>query len=256
MLKKNLLALAAASVVFVTNSFAANFADEVVAYNSGVGYVPRFTNAFTVLGAPSQINLYGDAVDFFDPPYGTNQILSIGEGGSLTVRFDTPVLNLPKNKFGIDFIIFGNSGFIITNDFDFNTYDWIGTPATDGSLFGQNFGETQVSVSRDGVNFYTLNPSLAPTVDFLFPTDGDGDPHTPVYPSLTQNDFAGLTAEQMHALYHGSAGGAGYDISWAQDGNGKNVFLPEIRYVRVDVLSGKVEIDAFSAVCTPPGLRR
>ena len=167
------------------------------------------------------------------------------------MKFHTPILNHPKNQFGLDFIIFGNTGFIITNDFDFATFDWIGIPATDGSLFAQNFGETRVSVSRDGAQFFQLNPALAPTVDHLFPTDGAGDFQTPVDPSLTQADFAGATPNQISALYHGSAGGAAYDISWAQDANGHNVFLPEIRFIRVDVLSDKSEIDGFAAIAGP-----
>jgi hypothetical protein len=67
----------------------------------------------------------------------------------------------------------------------------------------------------------------------------------PVDPTLTQEDFAGLTLAQMRALYHGSAGGAAYDISWARDSRGRRVFLPFVRFVRVDVVSGKSEIDAF-----------
>ena len=55
----------------------------------------------------------------------------------------------------------------------------------------------------------------------------------------------------IRSLYNGSGGGTGYDISWAQDGGGQSVFLPSISFVRVDVLSGKSEIDAISAVPEP-----
>jgi hypothetical protein len=252
MKKIQLLMLAFAGFV-ITSRAADGFADSVVSYDPGTGYVAGFTNVSAVLDEPSRINPFGEATDVFDPPYGTNQILSIGAGGSLTVKFKTPVLNHPNNPFGIDFIIYGNSGFIITNDFDFTTFDWIGTPATDGSLFGENDGQTRVSVSRDGKEFYVLNPALAPTVDGLFPTDGSGDFHTPVDPTLTAEDFSGLTADGIQVLYNGSGGGTGYDISWAQDSQGKCVRLPEIRYIRVEVLSGHSEVDGFSAVFVPPG---
>ena len=241
-----LSSLAAASFVFTAH--AAEFADSVVRYDPGAGFAARFTHPDVALGEPSRVNPFGEATDPFDPPYGTNQIVSIGAGGSLVVRFHTPILNHPHNLHGYDFLIFGNSGFIITNDFDLATFNWIGAPATDGSIFGQNTGVTRVSVSRDGANFYQLDPASAPALDTLFPTDGGGDAHRPPLPGLTQGDFAGATLDDMRTLYHGSAGGAAYDISWAQDANGHRVFLPNIRFVRLDVLSGKVEIDAFSAV--------
>jgi hypothetical protein len=249
MKKIQLLMLALASFV-VTSRAADGFADSVVSYDPGTGYVAGFTNVSAVLGAPSTNNPYGEATDVFDPPYGTDQIVSIGAGGSLTVEFKKPVLHHPHNPSGIDFIIFGNTGFIITNDFDAN-FNWIGTPATDGSTFGENDGGTRVSVSRDGKEFYVLNPALAPTVDGLYPTDGSGDFHKAVDPTLTQADFSGLTAGGIQALYNGSGGGTGYDMSWAQDSKGRCVKLQEIRFIRVEVLSGHSEVDAFSAVFNP-----
>src|SRR6266404_3476460 len=234
----------------------AQYADTVVSYVTGVGFSPGYTNPAWALGEPSRITTgtFGGPVDPFDPPYLASQLVSIGAGGSLTVKFSRPVLNHPRNRFGIDFIIFGNSGFIITNAFDPNTFDWIGTPATEGSLFGENAGASRVSVSRDGVVFYQLNSNLAPPVDNLVPTDGSGDFHLPADPSLTQIDFVGLTLEGIRALYYGSAGGAGYDISLAQDAEGQRVMLSEINYVRVEILSGKAEVDGFAAVFLPPGV--
>ena len=236
----------------------AQYADTVVSYVTGVGFSPGYTNPAAALGEPSRITpgTFGGPVDPFDPPYLASQLVSIGAGGSLTVKFGKPVMNHPRNRFGIDFIIFGNSGFIITNAFDPNTFDWIGTPATDGSLFGNNAGASRVSVSRDGAVFYELNPTVALSVDALLPTDGSGDFHVPADPNLTQADFAGLTLEGIRALYYGSAGGAGYDISWAQDQAGRPVMLPEINYVRVEVLSGKAEVDGLATVFTPPGWSR
>jgi len=249
MTKSCLLALAGAGALFLNHAAAAtNFAARVVAYEPGLNYAEGFTNTETVLGDISRVNPFGDAVEPFNPPYGRAQILSIGEGGSVTIQFDEPVWNHRRNPFGVDFIIFGNSGFIITNDFDPVTYEWIGTPATDGSLFGANPGVTRVSVSRDGRRFYEL--SGAPTVDTLFPTDGTGDSSVAVDPALSEADFAGATLADIRARYGGSAGGTGFDISSARGPHGRRVPLSFIRFVRVEVLSGKAEIDAFSAVTT------
>lgn len=231
---------------------ASSFADRVVSYNPGVGYVANFTHPEAALGEPTHENPYGEATDPFNPPYGTNQIVSIGAGGWLVLHFHTPVLNHPHNLEGLDFTIFGNTGFIITNDFDLSTFDWVGTPATDGSLFGESTGDTRVSVSRDGRVYYELDPALAPRLDDFPPTDGAGDPHLPVAAGLQATDFAGATLEGIRALYHGSAGGASLDISWARDDSGRPVFLPEINFIRIDVLAGRAEIDAISVVDRNP----
>jgi hypothetical protein len=257
MLKVHVSTLALASSILALTAHG-QFADTAISYTPGSGFTPGFTNPVVVLGEPSRVTpgTFGGPVDPFDPPYLPSQLVSIGAGGSLTVQFSKPVLNHPLNRFGIDFIIFGNAGFIITNAFDPSTFDWIGTPATDGSLLGNNPGTTRVSVSRDGTVFYALNPVLAPTVDNLVPTDGAGDFHIPADPTLTQTDFAGLTMAGIRALYLGSAGGAGYDISWAQDENGRQVLLPEISYVKIEVLDGKADVDGFATVFVPRGLKR
>jgi hypothetical protein len=85
-------------------------------------------------------------------------------------------------------------------------------------------------------------------VDNLFPTDGAGNFRIPVAPTVTQQDFAGLTLDGIREVYNGSGGGASFDISTAQDEHGRRVFLQAIRFIRVDVLSGKAEIDGFAAV--------
>src|SRR5260370_31963727 len=107
MLKVHLLALAAASFVFTAP--ASPFADEIISYDPGIGFAPGFTNPDAALGEPSPINPYGDATDPFDPPYGKNQIVSIGAGGSLVRQLQTPNLNHPNNPYGFYFVIFRNT---------------------------------------------------------------------------------------------------------------------------------------------------
>ena len=128
-------------------------------------------------------------------------------------------------------------------------------PTATGSLFSLSPGQTRVSVSADNVTYYRLDPARAPTVDGLFPTDGSGDFAQPVNPALNHSSFAGQGLAGIRSLYAGSGGGAGYDLSWAVDDRGDSVALPGASYVRVEVLEGHSEIDAFSVVPEPaPGI--
>ena len=228
-------------------SAATNYAARVISYHPGTDHADGFTNTAAVLGEPSRLNPFDDATEPFNPAYGKDQVLSIGEGGQVTIKFRRPVFNVLRRPFGLDFIIFGNSGFIVTNEFDPETFGWIGTPATDGSLFGHNSGVTRVSVSADGRRFFTLDPELAPEVDVLFPTDGAGSFTLPVNPEVGPDDFAGATHEIIREWYAGSGGGAGFNVAWARSKKGRKFPLRFIRFVRVEVLQGRVEVDGFAA---------
>lgn len=252
MQKKSFVALAFAGVLSLPGVASAQFADSVVSYTSGTGFQPGYTTPSSALGEPSRVTpgTFGGPVDPFNSPYLSSQLVSLGVGGSLTVQFNSPILNHAANPFGLDFNIFGNAGFVVTNDMDEN-WNYLGTPRTDGSLYGSDVISTRVSVSADGINFFTLNPAFAPTVDSLFPTDGSGDFGLPMDPGLAAGSFAGLDLAGIRSLYQGSGGGAGFDISWAQDGGGNNVSLASISFVRVDVLGGNAEIDGFAIVPEP-----
>jgi hypothetical protein len=221
----------------------AQFATSVTSYQPGSGPAAAFQDPTRALGAPTVFIGYQDA-DPFNAPYAATDLVSVGTGGSLTLAFSQPIRNT-SHAFGLDFNIFGNSGFVITNG------DYAGGGITDGSLYGQNYGSTRVSVSADNVNFFTLNPMLAPLVDGYFPSDAAGDFRLPMNPALTGSSFAGLNLAGIRALYAGSGGGTGFDISWAQDGLGNAVALGSISYVRIEVLDGKSEIDAIVAVPEP-----
>ncbi len=218
-----------------------NFGDSVVSYDHGVGYAVSFsgigyTNASAALGQPNRDTPFGP-VEPFNPPFDVSEIVSMGTNGSLVVRMAAPI----SNTRATDFVIYGSAGFI---DVDFPN------GRTDGSasMFGDNRGTTRISVSADNVTFYTLNPSLAPVADGLFPTDGAGEFGLPVHPALTRQDFGNKSFSDIRGLYARSAGGSAYDISWAHDSSGNPVFLPSIQYVRIDVLSGRAEIDGVAAV--------
>jgi len=248
MLRSYAVGLAIAGLSFIVNCASAAFADRVESYNPGTGFAVSFsgvpyTNASAVLGAPNPNTSFGP-VQPFNPPYEVSEIASVGKDGYMVLRFDSPVHNAPGNSFGLDFIIYGSAGFVDTDYPNGHTDSF-------ASMFGNNTGTTRVSVSADNAVFYVLDPSLAPVVDALYPTDGSGQAGLPVNPSLTSSDFADKTLADIRALYANSAGGAGYDISWAQDGSGTPVHLDDIQYIRIDVLSGRAEIDAIAAVPEP-----
>jgi hypothetical protein len=246
MKKKLFVSLALAGWFVIPTLTHAQFAGSVYDYTEGSGVTSGYNDPTAALGAPSQVTpgMYGGPVDPFDAPYLPSQIVGVGTGGSLTLQFNTPIQNNPNNPFGLDFIIFGHAGFIEDS----------GTGAAmDGSLYTGGTSDVRVSVSADGITFYTLNPALTPQVDGLFPTDGSGNPFLPVDPALTAADFAGQDLAGIKALYAGSAGGAGFGLAWAIDSNGQSVYLPSVDYVRLDVLSDGTPayIDAISVVPEP-----
>jgi hypothetical protein len=255
MLLNRLPALALASGLLLTIPLASaaggQFAAAVAAYSPGTGFATEFgtglgyTNAAAALGQPNVNTSFGP-VSPFNPPFDRADLVSLGTNGSLVVQFLDPILNDPANPFGLDFIIYGSAGFI---DVDYPN------GLTDGaaSTFGANAGQTRVSVSADGVSFFTLNPALAPTVDSLWPTDGAGAFGVPVNPALTPADFANKSLAQVRGLYGGGAGGTGYDLAWALDVSNDPVHLASISFIRVEVLSGRAEIDGFAAVVPEPG---
>jgi len=159
-----------------------------------------------------------------------------------TLQFASPIQNNPDNLYGLDFIIFGHAGF--NEDFSSGT-------ATDGSFYQGGDNSVTVSVSADGVTFYNLVSPYGTMVDGLYPTDGSGNPLVPVNPTLTAANFSGLTLSEIESLYAGSAGGAGFDLGWAVDGNGDPVSLASVDYVRLQNSGDVAYIDAVSVVPEP-----
>lgn len=228
-------------------------------YNPGSTPVFGYTNPDTALGMPERFTgenefggAFASAVTMFNSVFGTDEVVSIGEGGQLTLELGTPATNNPNNLFGVDLIIFGNAGFT-DGDYPNGT---IGSPA---SLYGFGFG--RIELSADGVNFFEL-PGW--TADTLFPTQAyqDVDPLSstpgsvptdffkPVNPALTLSDFDGLTYAQALALYDGSGGGTPIDIGLAG--------LSVVTHVRISVEDDfnpstfrSAEIDAITVVPEP-----
>jgi hypothetical protein len=232
-MKKICLPLALAGCLASSPDSHAQFAGNVISYYSGTGFAAGFTNASAALGAPAS----GGAVTPFAPPFSNTQIVSIGAGGEITLQLSSPWSHDSTHAYGLDLNIFANQFFV----------------SSGGKVSGLFFhtASTLVQISQDGSSWFTLNPSLAPQPGGLFPTDGNGNPTVPVDPSLTLSSFTGQNLTGIRSLYNGSAGGTGYSFAWAQDADGNSVTLPNVDFVRIEVASGVVDLDAISVVPEP-----
>ena len=223
------------------------FADALISYDPGVNPAPGYTDPLTALGSPERFTgegVFPGVVSVFNPPFGIDEIVSIGAGGHLIVQFNTAVADDPRNPFGIDLLVFGNTGFI--------DFAWPGGIV--GGVFGADGGT--VELSADGVNWVLVTGIEAdgpwPTLGYLDAGPYDTQPGTiesdftrPVDPSLTLADFMGLDNEGVIALYAGSGGGVGIDIA--------STGLASINFVRITnpgdpQTTPNVEIDALSDV--------
>jgi len=221
------------------------WADEVIAFDAGIGGASGFDDPASALGEPSRMTGFAapdaEAVTPFVAAYHTSQLVSIGSGGSLTVKFEDPVEDDPANPFGIDLLIFSNTFFADAGG------------GACGSPCGTFAEGGVIEVSPDGETWF----EIAGVADGPWPTNGwadladpfssepgaaQSDFTRPVDPALTLADFAGLEYAEMQTLYDGSGGGVGIDLADAD--------LAFIHYVRISNPSefDTPEIDAFADV--------
>jgi hypothetical protein len=219
-------------------ALAANpWADAVVSFTPGVGGSAGFSNPETCLGPPERYTGEASAVPTvvspFSPAWGTDELVSIGLGGSLVLAFNEPVRNDADNPWGIDLLLFGNSGLMDG-----------GYPAgLCNGLFGGDGGSVEVSVDGETwVEVNALADSPWATVGWsdagpydMNPGTSPSDPVLPVNPSIDPTSVIGLDHESIMDLYASSAGGTGIDLA--------NVGLDAISFVRI-----RVATDAFLAV--------
>jgi hypothetical protein len=259
-----------------------NFANSVVS-SSGLGTNPLYNDPNAALGQPST-QIYGGYdipqgeyhVSMVYAPYYTTQqtggqdvIVSMGTAGTETVKFDTPIVHSDQHWYGDDFILFGNTFFSgsasVTPTTNMAT-DIIGS----GGIY-QN-GAPQISVSSDGVTFYSITPNSPyyPTNPYQWVGVSAQNPSgwndsslndftKPVNPALVQPGdtslsvaaFAGKSvAYAANTLYNGSAGGAAFSLAGLVDANGNPITsISYIRFTGDPTNSGDTtNIDAISRV--------
>lgn len=215
------------------------FAAEVVQYSPGADVPAGFDDPSSALGEPSRYTGVGEfpgAVTPFNPPYLASEVVTIGAGGSLTVRLGTPAIDAATNPFGVDLIVFHNGGYI---DAAF----------PEGVVGGTFFDGGAIEVSFDGVEFFpAASPAEGhfPTLGYLDlatpfteePGDELSDFRLPVNPAIEPDGMGWAT---LVRLYAGSGGGVGIDIG--------SVGLFEVNFVRFTAGDGETpDIDAVSVV--------
>jgi len=247
--------LASLVVLMWSEHAAAQYAEQVVSYNSGAMPAIEFGSGLpynvspSTLGPPESFTGEGDfpsVVSPFSPPYLRNEIVSVGEGGQITLRlshFAIPQATVPEIG------VFTNVGIF---DSDYPNGLAGSPPITLG------IDSAEVSVSEDGLSWTSLG-----TQNFDIPTNGYTDVTSPFDTSpgsiladfqqpftSALSDFGGLPyydagGSDMLELLAGSGGGTWLDIS----GTG----LAKVGYIRFavadDVNSGSslnFELDAVS----------
>ena len=155
---------------------------------------------------------------FLNPPFLTNEIVSIGENGHITLRLSNYAI--PSDD-GPEIGVFTNAGLVET-DFPNGQAAPTIDPNDDSTSFGMD--PAVVEVSEDGVNFFALNNGQE--ILFDIPSNGytdavspfDDSPGTmesdPTKPFLEElSSFEGLRYSEMLSLLGGAAGGKWLDIS-------------------------------------------
>ncbi len=228
-------------------ALASPYANELVSFSQGSNGNSSYADGNATLGMPSRTTpAWGGGtqdVTVFNAPWATDQIVSIGTGGSLVVKFDHHVLDNPSGTYwGIDFLIFGNTMYTDSS-------------YPDGVAGGVASEPGKVQVSQDGINWYDVTAEADgeyctqgyANTSTAYGSDGDveSDFTKPVDPSFTISN--GTTYSQILAGYNGSGGGTGVDFS--------STGLSWIQFVKVyqnGTDTWSTEIDAFADVAPEP----
>jgi hypothetical protein len=252
-----------------------DFAAEVVSYYAGDG-ASYYTFPGTALGEPAVDTDYWGADRPVVPVYPQwlpTEIVTVGVGGHLILKFNHKICDDRNNPYGYDFIVFGNSLFSIGGNWDY------GDPCNCFISSGQvNAEKGKVSVSQDGVNWFSFDDgpwadSFAPTLRRVFDPNEpayypgwenlwwgeETNPTLPLDPNVDPNDFAGKSLAEVCLVYGKSAGGTAFDLRRLADFNNLAIDPQSgerwIQYVMIECLGTdpglggpKPEVDAVSDV--------
>lgn len=268
-------ALIGALLVSATLRAQTPWATNVVEYVQGDAPVDGYTLPDVTLGRPT-VMTYADLTETTPsvvvvpvyPPWEFDQIVSIGEGGHLILQLGEPVVNDPRNPYGVDLLVFGNALLTGGGLYDQHQNDPRSYTLSDSPALTDKWGV--VSVSEDGQTWYDFPPEQR--VGRLMPTLGkiwtgtewgaDTDPTLPPDPSLTLSDLANMNLADLCIRYRGGAGGTGFDLHDLVVPPGQTP-PAEFHYVKIsvpddgeDTTNRRTEIDAVTVVSPVDGFTR
>ncbi len=259
-----------------------DFAVEVISYEPGDGVgtdsitLQPFTNALTALGRPT-VDTTGNGFDIDPdwtipvvpvwPAYRATELVTIGQGGHLILKFGRRVYDDPRNPFGRDFIIFGNV--LQTAAATDQAQTWVHDPE-EVILTGNVHAEPGlVAVSQDGTNWITFTDgpfadTFAPTLGRIYDPDDPVEmtgwtnewwgvptnPTWPLDPAVASTNLAGRSLVEVAQIYGHSAGGTSFDLGELDLPVDPDAGWKWIQYVRIKPIPGHgtPEIDAVSIV--------
>jgi hypothetical protein len=233
-----------------------DWAAAVLAYTRGPNAASGYTNAAAALGEAARDTLDWSAtspVTLVNPAWQPDQIVSLGDGGSLTLAMGADVINEddPVHPYGVDLIVYGNALFAAASTADLFAATWYGLSAEPAEIW----------VSADTQNWFRARDRYA---DALMPTQSrnlDGTPMDylrPINPALLTNDWFEAeppwTYSNTVVAYDGAAGGCPVDLNDLIGPGNSATSLAWIRYVKfIDLPDGKSsEIDAVARVASVP----
>ena len=276
------IALFVACCSFAVTALAADFdpndfAIEVVSYKDGGASSHNDPN--TALGRPSVNTDYFSADRPIVPviaAWEQDQVVKIGFGGHLVLKFSHKVADDENNPYGVDFIVFGNAFQKIGGGVNWEYQDPATVTITSDDVYAE---PGLVSVSQDGQTWYTYRDPNLPRADTFAPTLGRiydpnsavdaypgwdnqwwahvTNPTIPLDPNLTPADFVGKTVAEVCAIYGASAGGTGFDLQDLTVADYAALTADEqtgrkwIQYVKVEYTGSilyETEIDAVADV--------
>jgi hypothetical protein len=280
-----------------------DFAVEVIEYLPGTGIGTdwlsgqRFDDPTTALGRPT-VDTTGDnwyipatasvPVVAVHPPFRADELVTIGNGGRLTVKFDHAVANDPLNPFGIDLIIFGNASQQASDGSGWTNSDpstmlvgsiGINEPAVVSVSQGYLGLPGQIESEPDTWQWHTFDldqdgdgdghpaaDTFAPTLGRIYDPDQPDtslgtwnewwgrptNPTVPIDPSLDHTDLAGMTVAEIAESYRYEDGDFS-DVSAGGTGfdlDWLDAGVDWIQYVRITgpTSGGTPEIDALADV--------